>query len=87
MKLKYKISLAVLVLLALGCGVLLLVTYSLGLGVPFLLSAVLLEQLGTAFTFIKKHYRVINLVSGIFLILTGICIAFGWMGRLMAIFS
>ncbi len=68
-------------------GVLLLVTYSLGLGVPFLLSAVLLEQLGTAFTFIKKHYRVINLVSGIFLILTGICIAFGWMGRLMAIFS
>lgn len=68
-------------------GVLLLLTYSLGLGVPFLFSAVLIEQLGSAFTFIKKHYNIINLVSGIFLIVTGICIAFGWMDRLMAVFS
>lgn len=68
-------------------GVLLLVTYSLGLGVPFLLSAVLIEQLNSAFTFIKKHYNIINLASGIFLIVTGICIAFGWMDRLMAVFS
>lgn len=68
-------------------GVLLLLTYSLGLGVPFLFSAVLIEQLGSAFTFIKKHYNIINLVSGIFLIATGICIAFGWMDRLMAVFS
>ncbi len=68
-------------------GVLLLLTYSLGLGVPFLFSAVLIEQLGSAFTFIKKHYNIINLISGIFLIVTGICIAFGWMDRLMAVFS
>ncbi|MBQ8687306.1 MAG: cytochrome c biogenesis protein CcdA [Ruminococcus sp.] len=68
-------------------GVLLLVTYSLGMGVPFLISAVLIEKLNTAFQFIKKHYKIINLISGIFLILTGIAIAFGWMGRLMAIFS
>lgn len=68
-------------------GVMLLLTYSLGLGVPFLFSAVLIEQLGSAFTFIKKHYNIINLVSGIFLIVTGICIAFGWMDRLMAVFS
>lgn len=68
-------------------GVLLLLTYSLGLGVPFLFSAVLIEQLGSAFTFIKKHYNIINLVSGIFLIVTGICIAFGWMDWLMAVFS
>lgn len=68
-------------------GVLLLVTYSLGMGVPFLISAVLIEKLNTAFRFIKKHYRIINLISGIFLILTGIAIALGWMGKLMAIFS
>lgn len=68
-------------------GVLLLVTYSLGLGVPFLLSAVLLDTLSGAFQFIKKHYRIVNLVSGLFLILTGICIAMGWMNRLMAVFS
>lgn len=68
-------------------GVLLLLTYSLGLGMPFLFSAVLIEQLGSAFTFIKKHYYIINLISGMFLIITGICIAFGWMDRLMAVFS
>ncbi|MBE6850642.1 MAG: cytochrome c biogenesis protein CcdA [Ruminococcus sp.] len=68
-------------------GILLLVTYSLGMGVPFLISAVLIEKLNTAFTFIKKHYRIINLVSGIFLIVTGVAIAFGWMGKLMALFS
>ncbi len=68
-------------------GVLLLVTYSLGLGVPFLLSAVLLDTLSGAFQFIKKHYHIVNLVSGLFLILTGICIAMGWMNRLMAVFS
>lgn len=68
-------------------GVLLLVTYSLGLGVPFLLSAVLMDTLSGAFQFIKKHYRIVNLVSGLFLILTGIFIALGWMNRLMAVFS
>lgn len=68
-------------------GVLLLVTYSLGLGIPFLVSALLLEQLSTAFAFIKRHYRIINLVSGMFLILTGLCIALGWMDRLLALFS
>lgn len=68
-------------------GVLLLVTYSLGLGVPFLISAVLIEQLQTAFQFIKRHYRIINLVSGLFLIVTGIAIALGWMDKLMAVFS
>ena len=68
-------------------GVLLLVTYSLGLGVPFLLSAVLIEKLNTAFTFIKKHYRVINTVCGIFLILVGIIMACGLMDALLSIFS
>lgn len=46
-----------------GKGVLLLVTYSMGLGVPFVLSAVLIEKLNTAFAFIKKHYRVINILA------------------------
>ncbi len=68
-------------------GVLLLTAYSLGMGLPFLISAVLIEKLNTAFSFIKKHYRIINLISGIFLIVTGIAIALGWMGKLMAFFS
>ena len=68
-------------------GVLLLVTYSLGLGAPFLLSALLIEKLNTAFTFIKKHYRVINIVCGCFLILVGILMACGLMDAITAVFS
>ena len=68
-------------------GVLLLVTYSLGLGAPFLLSGLLIEKLNTAFTFIEKHYRVINIVCGCFLILVGILMACGLMDAITAVFS
>ena len=70
-----------------GKGLLLLLVYSLGLGVPFLLSAVLLQRLGGAFRAIKSHYTVINRICGIFLILVGVCMAAGWLNRLMAAFS
>lgn len=68
-------------------GALLLAVYSLGMGIPFLVSAVLIEKLNTAFMFIKKHYKVINTASGVFLIITGAAIAMGLMGRLMSMFS
>jgi len=68
-------------------GAVLLLCYALGLGIPFLLSAVLLDQLQSTFRFIKQHYKVINTVSGIFLIVIGICMMLGWMNRVMAIFS
>ena len=67
-------------------GALLLVTYSLGLGIPFLLSAVLIEKLGGAFSFIKRHYRIINLICGIFLILVGVFMMLGKMQALLALF-
>ena len=66
-------------------GATLLLTYSLGLGIPFLFSAVLLDKLSGAFTFIKKHYKVINLVSGILLIIVGLAMAFGLLNSLLAI--
>ena len=68
-------------------GAILLLCYTLGLGIPFLLSAVLIDGLQSAFRFIKQHYKIINTVSGIFLIIIGICMMFGWMNRLMALFS
>ena len=52
-------------------GMLMLLCYSLGLGIPFLLSAILIDYLKSAFNRIKKHYRIINTVSGCFLILVG----------------
>ncbi len=68
-------------------GLLLLLTYSLGLGIPFIFSAVLIDKLNSAFNFIKKHYKVINLVCGIFLIVVGVMMACGLLGKLLALLS
>lgn len=72
---------------SMGKGILLLLTYSLGMGLPFLLSAILLEKLKDTFGFIKRHYRVINLISGGFLIVIGILMATGLLGRFLAFLS
>lgn len=65
-------------------GMLMLLCYSLGLGVPFLLSAVLIEKLKSTFDLIKRNYRVINLVSGSLLILIGVLMATGMLGKWIA---
>ena len=66
-------------------GMLMLLAYSLGLGIPFMLSAVLIDYLKTAFDWIKRHYRVINAVSGFMLIVIGVLMATGTLGRLIAL--
>lgn len=63
-------------------GVLMLLCYSLGLGIPFFLSALLIERLKSAFDFIKKHYHIINKISGVLLIAVGILMALGKLGAL-----
>ncbi len=67
-------------------GTLLLVSYSLGLGVPFIISAVLIKELGGAFNFIKKHYGIINKVCGIFLIIIGILMCTGLLNDFLRLF-
>lgn len=64
-------------------GILMLLCYSLGLGIPFILSAVLIEQLKSTFDFIKRHYGIINKISGILLIAVGLLMAFGKLGVLL----
>ena len=68
-------------------GMLMLLAYSLGLGIPFLLSAVLIDYLKTAFNWIKQNYRLINAVSGILLVLIGILMATGTLGQLLSLLS
>ena len=67
-------------------GVLLLASYSLGLGVPFFLAAILIDRLEGAFGWVKRHYRVINLVCGGLLVVVGVLMATGhlglWLGAL-----
>jgi len=66
-------------------GMLMLLAYSLGLGIPFVLSAVLIDYLKSAFQWIKKNYRIINAVSGSLLILIGILMATGMLGRFLSL--
>ena len=68
-------------------GTLMLLCYSAGLGVPFLLRAVLIDQLKGAFNWVKTHYDIINKVCGIALILVGAAMATGTLGRLLNILS
>jgi len=68
-------------------GTLMLLAYSLGLGIPFILSAVLIDYLKSAFNWIKRHYDIINKISGGLLILIGILMATGTLGRLLSLLS
>ena len=68
-------------------GMLMLLCYSLGLGIPFILSALLIDRLKSTFDLIKKHYSVINTVCGIFLIIMGILMMLGIIGRFLALLS
>lgn len=70
-----------------AAGIWMLILYSAGLGIPFVISALLLDRLKDAFQLIKKNYRMINLLSGIFLIIVGIMMATGTFGYLLALFS
>jgi len=68
-------------------GMFMLFIFSMGLGIPFIISAVLIDRLKDAFDFIKKHYRVINCLSGGLLVLVGILMMTGIFGRFIALFA
>ena len=64
-----------------------LLCYSLGLGIPFVLSALLVDYLKGVFGFIKRHYKTVNLICGGLLILVGILMATGLLGALLALMN
>ncbi len=68
-------------------GILMLLAYSLGLGIPFVISAVLIDKLKDAFAFIKRHYKVINMVCGGILIAVGILMMTGLLPKLLTALS
>jgi cytochrome c-type biogenesis protein len=68
-------------------GMAMLLCYSLGLGVPFLMSAVLIDKLKSAFHWIKVHYDAVNKVCGGLLVLIGLLMATGVLGRFLTVLS
>ena len=53
-------------------GIILMLLYSIGLGIPFVISVVLMEKLKNLFSVIKNNYQIIKKVSGIILIIMGL---------------
>lgn len=66
-------------------GIIMLLFYSMGLAIPFLASAILLDQLKASFDLIKKNYKTINMISGMILIVVGILMMTGMLGRLLSL--
>jgi len=63
-----------------GRGALLLAVYSLGLGIPFILVALLLGRVKPVLNWLNRHTLIINRVAGIILMILGLLILTGWIG-------
>lgn len=63
-------------------GIILLLLYSLGLGIPFFLSALAMHHFLTVFNRFKKFIRVFEICTGLFLVLVGILIYTNGLARL-----
>jgi cytochrome c-type biogenesis protein len=70
-----------------GKGILLLTVYSLGLAVPFLLTALGIERFMKFYTGFRRHMHVVEVASGALLIALGILLVFGKLTLLSQYFS
>ena len=57
-------------------GIILIILYCIGLGIPFIISTILIDKLKSTFNFIKKNYKIVRIISGIILIIMGIYLIF-----------
>ena len=60
-----------------GQGIVLLSSYSLGLGIPFFITAVSFNTFLGVFGWVKKHFRTIEIISGLLLVVIGILVFMG----------
>ncbi len=63
-------------------GIGLLLAYSIGLGIPFVAAGLAFGRLTGVFNWVKRHFRLINLVSGTFLVAFGILLLTNRLGQM-----
>ena len=68
-------------------GIVMMLCYSAGLGIPFVITAVLIDRLKSTFDFIKRNYKIINIISGVLLVLIGILMMTGYINYLLSLMS
>ena len=57
-------------------GIILILLYCLGLGIPFIISSLLIDKLKNVFNVIKKNFKKVKIISGIILIIMGLYLIF-----------
>jgi cytochrome c-type biogenesis protein len=65
----------------------LLIAYSAGLAVPFLAAAVALPQLEPLLVFLRRNHRVVQIVTGLFIVAVGVLIYLNAFARLAGMFT
>jgi cytochrome c-type biogenesis protein len=70
-----------------GQGIVLLASYSLGLGIPFFLTAIALNTFFGFFGWVKRHYRQIEYASAALLIILGVMVMTNQFSRLARYFN
>lgn len=68
-----------------GRGIVLLTAYSAGLGIPFLVSGVLFHSFLSFFNRFRKYIRLVEIVTGVLLMVVGIMLFFNLFGSLTAV--
>ena len=63
-------------------GTTLLLIYSLGLAIPFILTALFINRFFSLFNKLKQYYKIIEIISGILLIVIGILIISGGFNKI-----
>lgn len=68
-------------------GVIMLLIYSMGLGVPFILCGIFIDSLKSTFAVFKKHYGLINKAAGGILVVTGISMMTGIFYKMLSVLT
>jgi cytochrome c-type biogenesis protein len=68
-------------------GTLLLVAYTLGLGLPFIAIAVLYDRAPALIRPLIRHGRVVSLIGGLLVVAIGVAMVFDWLSLLPRFFS
>lgn len=63
-------------------GIMLLLLYSIGLGIPFFLSALALQRFINIFNRFKHYIRIFEIMTGLFLVIVGVLIFSNWLSRI-----
>ena len=64
-------------------GILLMVVYSAGLGIPFILASIFIVFFSNLLKRVNRHLNIISIISGVFLIILGIIFVLDYMTKIM----